>query len=227
MRKQLQSPTSHGAKLGSPVRRRARVGTRGEPEGKPEGSPRRARGKPEGAVAEPPWRSRRGGATVADNRGRVAVTESPWRSHRGRRARGEPEGSPRGAGSRGRQPWQANRRASGESEGSRASRGRQPWTREPVPGSPGGLTSRNYQLWTCSHPPSPEAISLEKNGSSPTPVEPPWVVVGRVVVDRQSWGGGSEHQPWLQQSSGVLHLVFTSPRLVNFGLPTTEPCLLR
>ena len=153
MRKQLQSPTSHGAKLGSPVRRRARVGTRGEPEGKPEGSPRRARGKPEGAVAEPPWRSRRGGATVADNRGRVAVTESPWRSHRGRRARGEPEGSPRGAGSRGRQPWQANRRASGESEGSRASRGRQPWTREPVPGSPGGFCQQKLSALDLFSPP--------------------------------------------------------------------------
>ena len=154
---------------------------------------------------------------------RVAVTEPPWRSHRGRRARGEPERSPRGAeldeAAVAEPPWQANRgtrgrqpEESGESEGSRASRGRQPWYREPVPGSPGGLTSRNYQLWTCSHPPSPEAISLEKNGSSPTPVEPPWVVVvGRVVVDRQSWGGGSEHQPL--PNSLVVSSTWYSPRL--------------
>ena len=172
MRKQVQSPTSHGAKLGSPVR--------GEPEGRRDGA----------TVAEPPWQASPRGAREEPE---GAVAEPPWQANRG---------------TRGRQPEE-----SGESEGSRASRGRQPWYREPVPGSPGGLTSRNYQLWTCSHPPSPEAISLEKNGSSPTPVGPPWVVVGRVVVDRQSWGGCRLPLSLSQPSSLVVSSTWYSPRL--------------
>ena len=166
MRKQVQSPTSHGAKLGSPVR--------GEPEGRRDGA----------TVAEPPWQA------------------SP------RGAREEPEGAVAGPAGRaargtgGRQPEE-----SGESEG--------PVVPRAGAGEPGGLDKQKLSALDLFSPPVTRGNIIGKkrikSDTSRVPVGGGGTSGGRQTV--LGWlSVASELKPAIQ-SSGVLHLVFTSPRL--------------
>ena len=120
-----------------------------------------------------------------------------------RRARGEPEESPKAS----------PRGARGEPEGSRASRGRQPWTREP--GSPGGFCQQKLSALDLFSPPVTRGNIIGKkrikSDTSRVPVGGGGTSGGRQTV--LGWlSVASELKPAIQ-SSGVLHLVFTSPRL--------------